>query len=79
MGALRIEEPEVVGEVGLKPEACLQVRLEFDEAGFVASVKPEARITFYGSHNMPSDREALENRVFRPTALRHYDIRIQDA
>ncbi len=79
MGALRIEEPEVVGEVGLKPEAFLRVRLEFDEAGFVASGKPEARITFYSTLNMPSDRKALENRVFRPAALRHYDIRIQDA
>ncbi len=79
MGALRIEEPEVVGEVGLKPEACLRVRLEFDKAGLVASIKPEARITFYGPHITPSDLEALENRVFRPAALRHYDIRIQDA
>ena len=38
MRALRIEVPEVGGMVGLKPEGCLHVPLEFDEAGLVVSV-----------------------------------------
>ena len=79
MGTLRIEEPEVAGVVGLEPDGGSHVRLEFDETGLVVSVQPEAGSAFDGSHDMPPDGEAPEDGILRPTALRHDDIRLQDA
>lgn len=72
MGALWIEALVVTGMVGMKPEGRLSVRLEFDEAGLVVSA-------LHFAHVMLSDVEATANRFLCRVALRHDNVRLQDA